>query len=113
MHVAPIYVVPSGPPRNVQGSALSSHSIFLTWEPPLFEDQNGVITGYTIRVMLNETEESFELLSDSESITADLFRPFSNYIFKIAGQTAVGVGTFSDPITIMTPEDGRRTFQLL
>ena len=68
-----------------------------------------MITGYTINVMLNETEESFELLSDTESITADLFRPFSNYIFKIAGQTAVGVGTFSYPITVMTLEDGRRT----
>ena len=109
MNVARMYVVPSGPPQNVEGSALSSHYIFLTWDPPLFEEQNGVITGYTINVMLNETEESFELLSDTESITADLFRPFSNYIFKIAGQTAVGVGTFSYPITVMTLEDGRRT----
>ena len=88
---------------------MSSRSITLTWEPPLFEDQNGVITGYTIHVMLNETEESFELFSDLLSLTADVFRPFRNYIFKIAGQTAVGVGSFSDPLTIMTPEDGRNT----
>lgn len=69
-----------------------------------------MITGYTIHVTLNETEESFELFSDSESISADIFKPFSNYIFKIAGQTAVGVGTFSDSITVMTLEDGKRTF---
>ena len=69
-----------------------------------------MITGYTIHVTLNETEESFELFSDSDSISADIFKPFSNYIFKIAGQTAVGVGTFSDSITVMTLEDGKRTF---
>lgn len=69
-----------------------------------------MITGYTIHVTLNETEESFELFSDSDSISADIFKPFSNYIFKIAGQTAVGVGTFSDSITVMTIEDGKRTF---
>ena len=92
---------------------MSSRSITLSWEPPLFEDQNGVITGYTINVTLNETEESFELFSNSLNLTADVFRPFRNYIFKIAGQTAVGVGSFSDPITIMTPEDGRNTLLLV
>ena len=104
-----VYAAPSGPPQNLQGRTVSSRSITLSWEPPLFEDQNGVITGYTINVTLNETEESFELFSNSLNLTADVFRPFRNYIFKIAGQTAVGVGSFSDPITIMTPEDGRNT----
>ena len=104
-----VCAAPSGPPQNLQGRTVSSRSITLSWEPPLFEDQNGVITGYTINVTLNETEESFELLSNSLNLTADVFRPFRNYIFKIAGQTAVGVGSFSDPITIMTPEDGKNT----
>ena len=104
-----VYAAPSGPPQNLQGGAVSSHSITLIWEPPLFEDQNGVITGYTIHVTLNETEESFELFSNLLNLTADVFRPFRNYIFKIAGQTAAGVGSFSDSIIIMTPEDGRNT----
>ena len=88
---------------------MSSRSISLTWDPPLFEEQNGVITGYIINVTGIETEESFELFSDLEILTADFARPFSSYMFKIAGQTTVGTGTFSDPITIMTPEDGRNT----
>ena len=86
---------------------MSSRSITLIWDPPLFEEQNGVITGYIINVTGIETAEMFELFSNRESLTADFARPFSSYIFKIAGQTTVGVGTFSDPITIMTPEDGR------
>ena len=103
----PVHAAPSGPPQNFQSSEVSSRSITFTWDPPLFEEQNGVITGYIINVTSIETEELFELFSDSESLTADFVRPFSSYIFKIAGQTAVGTGTFSDPITIMTPEDGR------
>ena len=92
---------------------MSSRSITFTWDAPLFEEQNGVITGYIINVTGIETEELFELFSDSESLTADFVRPFSSYIFKIAGQTAVGTGTFSDPITIMTPEDGRTPLYLV
>ena len=98
--------VPSGPPRNFLGSATSSRSIFLTWSSPLFEDQNGVLVGYTINVTLIEMGEYFELHSDANNLTADSLRPFSMYAFKIAGQTVVGVGTFSDAIAIMTPEDG-------
>ena len=105
----PVYAVPSGPPQNFRSSEVSSRSITLIWNLPLFEEQNGVITGYIINVTGIETAEMFELFSNRESLTADFARPFSSYIFKIAGQTAVGVGTFSDPITIMTPEDGRNT----
>lgn len=104
-HSVPI--VPSGPPQNFQGSATSSRSVFLTWDSPRFEDQNGVITGYTINITFLETMESFELLSTSNNLTADSLTPFSMYIFKIAGQTVIGVGNFSTAITVMTPEAGK------
>ena len=44
--------VPSGEPTNVTIQVLSSTSILLKWEPPLFSEQNGVISGYTILVTL-------------------------------------------------------------
>ena len=43
-------LVPSGPPTNVQGVAISSTSIRLTWKPPQPEDQNGIIQGYNITI---------------------------------------------------------------
>ena len=43
-------LVPSGPPTNVRGVAISSTSIRLTWEPPQPEDQNGIIQGYNITI---------------------------------------------------------------
>ena len=89
---------------------MSSRSVSLTWDPPHFEDRNGVITGYTINITSLETMESFELLSASNNLTADLLTPFSTYSFKIAGQTVIGVGIFSTAITVMTPEDGKKAY---
>ena len=43
-----MHAVPSGTPTNVQGVAISSTSIKLTWDPPEPGDQNGVIQAYNI-----------------------------------------------------------------
>ena len=103
------YTVPNSPPQNFQGTAVSSRSISLNWDSPLLEDQNGIIIGYIINVTLVETEENFNLFSNSNNITVGLLRPYSTYRLKIAGQTVVGIGTFSVAITIRTPEDGKST----
>ena len=36
----------------------------------------------------------------------DMLHPSYNYTVKIAAGTAAGIGPFSDPITVMTFEDG-------
>ena len=38
--------------------------------------------------------------------------PFTTYEFTIAASTEVGLGPFSETISILTPEDGKRTVQL-
>ena len=106
------YSAPSGPPQNIQGSASSSRSVSLAWAPPLLEDQNGIITGYAINVTVMETREYFALFSNTNSLTVGSLRPFSTYLFKIAGETAAGGGTFSAVITVNTPEDGKSTLLL-
>jgi len=105
----PFYTVPNTPPQTFQGTAVSSRSISLNWDSPPLEDQNGIIIGYIINVTLVETEENFDLFSNSNNITVGLLRPYSTYRLKIAGQTVVGIGTFSAAITIRTPEDGTST----
>ena len=39
---------PSGGPTNVRLEMQSPGSVFLTWQPPLPSQQNGIISGYTI-----------------------------------------------------------------
>jgi len=36
----------------------------------------------------------------------DMLHPSYNYTVRIAAATAAGIGPFSDPITVMTLEDG-------
>lgn len=43
-----LYIVPSGPPREVMVQAISSTSIQVSWQPPQEEDKNGVIIGYQL-----------------------------------------------------------------
>ena len=45
-----MHTVPSGTPTNVQGVAISSTSIRLTWEPPQPGDWNGVIQAHNITI---------------------------------------------------------------
>lgn len=98
---------PSTPPRNFEGNATSSRSISLAWDPPLFEDQNGVIVSYTINVTLLETGEEFQLSTDAHSLLLDSLRPFGTYSFIIAAETVVSEGPFSTVLTIATPEDSK------
>ena len=43
---------PSGPPLGLVGSARSSTSIMIQWQPPEAQHQNGILHGYMIRYKL-------------------------------------------------------------
>ena len=104
------FAVPSGPPRNLRASVTSSSSVYLTWDVPLPEYQNGIITNYTVLVtpvnlqraayQLNSTNMSTQLLVSS-------LEEFSSYTFVVAAQTRVGIGPFSTSITVQTTTDGK------
>ena len=57
-------IAPSAPPRNVDVQANSSTSIQVSWLPPADDDQNGIITGYQIRV--NSTDTNMISLIDAK-----------------------------------------------
>ena len=102
-------------------SAQSSQSILLPWEPPSLKEQNGIIIQYHVIVMetqilyldngtvISQMGMNFNrTYNDSEGRTQliDMLHPSYNYTFRIAAATVVGIGPFSDPITVMTLEDG-------
>ena len=99
-------LVPGGPPTNFSGTATSSTSAYLIWNPPSYEEQNGVIIGYVIDVTLLETGEQFQLNSSTTSLELTNLRPYRTYWCIIAAATSVGLGPFN--ITIVeTLEDGK------
>ena len=107
MHYCTPILAPSSPPLDFTATPTTSRSVYLTWSPPLPEDQNGDITGYIINVTVVETGERFQLFSETNSLTLHSLRPYTTYICVIAAVTSAGVGPFSTTFVVRTPEDGK------
>ena len=104
----------------------SSHSIMVSWESSLPEESNGILIQYHVIVM--ETQilyldngtldtlmgDNFNRtynVSESRTQLIDMLHPSYNYTVRIAAATVVGIGPFSDPITVMTLEDGEHSIK--
>ena len=105
----------------------SSRSIVLSWRAPRIISLHGELVQYYIAVeetkihhMENGTLISQEGINRNRTSTAqedtelviDMLHPNYNYTIRIAAQTTVGVGPFSEPHTIKTMEDGEFTLIL-
>ena len=91
---------------NFIANATTPYSAFLTWSPPPFEQQNGVITGYVINVTVLGSNISFTLYSNTSSYFVNTLKPFRTYICIIAAQTSIGMGPFGQLFILRTPQAG-------
>ena len=66
----------------------------------LYLDSGTVIT--PMGMNFNRTYD----ISEGRIQLVDMLHPSYNYTFRIAAATAGGIGPFSEPITVMTLEDG-------
>ena len=78
----------------------------LTWQPPSFEDTNGIIRLYVIQVLEVETGRYLTQTSNITEVTFDGLHPFYSYNCRIAVET-IDLGPFSAPITVQLNEDGK------
>ena len=106
--------VPSGPPLNFSIEATTSRTLYFTWEPPLLEQQNGVILGYTVNIVSNDNSTRFQLYSDDHAtnLSATIFKPYTVYRCVVAAFTTPGTGPYSDEAVILTPEDGNFVYNV-
>ena len=102
---------PAAPPDNVRVMAVSSTSIYVTWDivPPI--DQNGIITMYEVMYQPLETfngriSTNTINLTDMSLLLTDL-QEFVNYTISVRAYTSVGAGPYSDEVTVMTLEDSK------
>ena len=99
-------LVPSAPPDDVTGEALSSTSIVLSWQPPAPEMQNGIIRLYNVTVWESNTGNIFISSTVYTNITVSPLHPFYTYHCSVAAVT-IGIGPFSDAKEIQTLPDGK------
>ena len=99
-------LVPSSPPDDLTGEALSSTSIVLSWQPPVPEMQNGIIRLYNVTVLETNTGNTFISIATYTNITISSLHPFYTYHCSVAAIT-IGIGPFSDTKEIQTLPDGK------
>ena len=100
-------VVPDGAPIAFEGIVISSTSVYFTWNPPSCERQNGLIIEYTINVTTQETGDRFQFNSNTTFLEITNLMPYRTYVCIVAAATSVGLGPFSEPVILETPEDGK------
>ena len=99
-------VAPSGPPQNIIAQVSSARSVYIAWDPPASEEQNGIVISYIVNITGVETGERLQLISQSQSVNVTGLTPYTTYLCIVAASTAIGPGPFSTQITIRTPEAG-------
>ena len=96
---------PTSPPTNLTVEEFTSDSISLSWNPPPFEEQNGLIRQYFVTITRNDTGMSFQQTSNATATTILGLHPFSTYTIAVAAET-VDVGPFTEGVVVRLPEDG-------
>ena len=81
----------------------------ISWDPPPFDDQNGILTYYLLLI----TQEQFNIsdmvintTSDVTTYTVTGLEEYNNYTCSVAAATRIGPGPYSAPIRFSTPQDG-------
>ena len=96
-------------PRNITVLPTNASAVVISWIPPPVEDRNGIIQGYTIRVVGVHTEEDFTLGATTTETMIGGLHPFYSYKFTVATVT-ISHGPFSNPVTVMMPPLGQQNF---
>ena len=89
-------IVPSGPATGLQGSAINSTAIQLSWQPPPSDELNGVLELYTVTLIEIPSGIMMTYNTTSSDITIGSLQPCSSYTWGVIPFT-VGYG----PVSIM------------
>ena len=92
-------------------TANSSTTIAVMWDKVVLIDQNGVITMY--EVMYTPLEDFGGAVMTRTSNVTDLsvllmdLEEYVNYTISLRAFTSAGAGPYSDPVIVLTNEDGK------
>ena len=98
---------PGAPPENVTGQNSSSTSILVTWDEVPADQQNGIITGYTITYHSQTENDNGSVQVNSSVRQTELtdLKKYVNYNITVLASTVEGDGPASVPIVVRTDED--------
>ncbi len=104
---------PHSPPTDVTYTDVGTRTVTISWNPPVFEDQNGVILYYQLIILQSQFDiDNFIINTSSLIYSGTDLEEYNDYTFMVAAATGVGLGPFSTPQSFMTLEAGRDRFVL-
>ncbi|XP_050437728.1 protein sax-3-like [Adelges cooleyi] len=96
---------PSKPPHHVEPTTYNSSSVYLKWDPPPDNSHNGVITSYQVIIQGGVSWDVLSNVTVSAGTPTLLLTNLTSgvkYKVMIAAATKVGLGPYTDPITLPT-----------
>ena len=88
----------------------------LSWQAPHMDEQNGRLLSYTLEYSISGSpdaviqEISFPVNSSgggNQEMVVEGLQPYTAYQFRVRAVNEVGEGPFSNPVVIITLEDGK------
>ena len=100
---------PDGAPQNVQGQNSSSTSILVTWDEVPADQQNGIITGYTITYKSQTENDNGGVQVNGSVRQTELInlKEYADYNITVFASTVKGDGPASVPIVVRTDQDSK------
>ena len=101
---------PSAPPQNLRGNFTNATAIRLHWDLVLQQDRNGIIRKYAVQYRIKDTPSVWqEIAVGPNLLTLHVLKLeyYTMYEFKIAAETAIGRGPFSNLVFIRTDAYGK------
>lgn len=95
-------------PHQITAEEVFSDEIVLSWEPPPFEERNGVITKYGVK--LYEGQDTTQMVTNhtkSTRITISNLEPNTAYVVQVKAYTSVGGGPYSEEFVVNTPPESK------
>ena len=116
------HTAPDESPTHLNATP-TSRSVTLQWSPPPVLSRNGILTHYVV-VLANETwnttqshnitgkqrkrreADSEGVREETQSLTVEHLRPFTNYTWEVAAVSGFGTGPSTDRRRFETHQDG-------
>ena len=100
---------PDGFPQNVRGQNSSSTSILVMWNEVPADQQNGIITAYTITYHSQTENDNGSVQVNASVRQTELtnLKEYVNYNITAFASTVNGDGPASDPTVVRTEQDSK------
>ena len=93
----------------MRGQNSSSTSILVEWDEVPADEQNGIITGYTITYQSQTENDNGNVQVNGSVRQTELtnLKEYVNYNITVFASTVKGDGPASDPIVVRTDQDSK------